>query len=229
VAPKSTVAPKQKRSSDREVWTQWRDVFDDLERFAPGLAFEQQTLDDLKGPRLEQAIARVRARLDAEKPLEAALEALMLRSAPDAEQEKAASGLRKAREASREAASRVEALERAIPQQEALVRRMWGEVITGIRTAYEPAYRKIVGELGATAIRLAELVSQEVALRDTACAELRRAARGAGHPHQEIGPGMPAMGGMWDRHVGTQRDPNSNVSLWLRAARDQGYDVGGED
>lgn len=168
MAPKTAVAPKQKQAPDaREVWARWRDVFDP-ERFVPGLAFEQETLADLKGPRLEQAIGRVRERLEAEKPLEAALDELVLRNAPEAEQEKAATAIRKAREASREAATRVEALERAIPQQRALIQRLAKEALEKQRDALPGPHAELVAEMAQHARRLAELSQQEAEYRDRA-------------------------------------------------------------
>ncbi len=120
-------------------------------------------------------------------------------------------------------------LEAAIPAQEALVRAKWDEVTAAIQKHYAPEYRRLIADAAAAARQLSELVAKEQVLRDTACRVLRKAARDAGRNPEAINTGAPAMFGVWERHVGELRHPNSNVSLWLKGAREQGYDVGDSD
>jgi hypothetical protein len=191
-----------------------RIVLDALTQFEAQLAETRVQVERLDGE--AQAAAEELARAE-------------ISGASSGEITKLETALRRVKEQAERAHSRAATLETMIPGQAAQVRSAYERIIAGIREAYAPPYRDVIHKMAATARQMARLVVEEAELREAAVAQLRRAARGAGKPPETIGTGLPAMGGAWEEHVGTLRDPNSVVRRWLNAAQEQGYDVGGDD
>ena len=193
------------------------------EKLEPGLALERETLPQLE-QQLEQATTEVERLEAAERAAEDALGDADIRGKA-ADQAKAEAALRKAKEATERARGRVRALERAIPQQRELIQRLSRAAIEKIRATAAAQHARLTREYVVTMRRAAELYAEIDALTEAADQAVRRCAREAGDasavhrtanlPEVRIGSGL-----------GTESDPNSDISLGLRRLRGYGLDVG---